>query len=149
MWLALHEPDMGRLVAWNDRIADEIVPPLYGLGQARRVVFSSALFGEGGLAALMRPPGQSAPLVDYGELFVSGPSFPVFVRQFGADEALARRLIDHIRTWDAAGRPSTGGLRVRAYRRETGCVPLRDNEIVIEKRWTRLVLDWPNDTQLI
>jgi hypothetical protein len=141
-WLAVHEPGMGRLVAWDERIADEIVPPLYGLGQARKVVFSSAWFGEGGLAALMRPPGQSAPLTDYHELFAAGPSFPLFVRQFGADEALARRLVDQIRAWDAAGRPSTGELRVRAYRGEAACVPLGEDEIVMERRWTRFVLGW-------
>jgi protein-L-isoaspartate(D-aspartate) O-methyltransferase len=144
MWLALREPTMGRLVAWDELIAHDVIPPLYGLGQARKVVFSSALFGEDGLAALMRPPGQSAPLVDYSELFAAGPSFPLFVRQFGADEALARRLVDHIRAWDGAGRPSTGGLRVRAYRREAAWVPLSEGDIVIEKRWTRFVLDWPS-----
>jgi protein-L-isoaspartate(D-aspartate) O-methyltransferase len=145
MWLALREPDMGRLVAWDDMVAHDLVPPLYGLGQARQVVFSSALIGESGLAALMRPPGQPAPLIDYSELLVPGPSFPLFVRQFGADQVLARRLVDHIRAWDAAGRPSTDRLRVRAYRKEAGCVPFeKQEEIVVEKRWTRLVLDWPS-----
>jgi protein-L-isoaspartate(D-aspartate) O-methyltransferase len=141
-WLAVHEPGMGRLVAWDERIADEIVPPLYGLGQARKVVFSSVFFGARGLTALMRPPGQSAPLMDYHELFAAGPSFPLFVRQFGADEALARRLVDQIQAWDAAGRPSTGGLRVRAYRGEAACVPLGEDEVVIERGWTRFVLGW-------
>jgi protein-L-isoaspartate(D-aspartate) O-methyltransferase len=144
-WLALHEPGMGRLVAWDDRIADGIVPPLFGLGQTRKVVFSSALFGEHGLAALMRPPGRSAPLVDYSELFSPGPSFSLFVRQFGADEALARRLVDHIGAWDAAGRPSTGGMRVRVYRKEADHAPVEEEAgVVVEKQWTRLVLDWPN-----
>jgi len=143
MWLAVHEPTMGRLAAWDARVTEEIVPPLYGLGQARKVVFSSTLVGERGLAALMRPPGQSATLVDYSELFASGPSFTLFVRQFGADEVLARRLVDHIQAWDAAGRPSTDGLRVRAYKRERDPVPRGEDGIVVEKRWTRLVLDWP------
>jgi hypothetical protein len=146
MWLAVHEPGMGRLVARDDMIAHEIVPPLYGLGQTRQVVFSAALFGEHGLAALMRPPGQSAPLGNYSALFAPGPAVPLFVRQFGTDETPARRLVDHIRAWDAAGRPSTDRLRVRAYRRETGRGPLgEENGIVIEKRSTWLVLAWPTE----
>ena len=145
MWLALHEPGIGRLAAWDEWVAQDVVPPLYGLGQARKVVFSPALIGKGGLAALMRPPGQAAPLVAYSELFAPEPSFLLYVRQFGADEALARRLVEHIRAWDAAGRPSTEGLRVRACPMDTGYVPASKGEIVVEKRWTRLVLDWPTN----
>ncbi|MBN1137754.1 MAG: methyltransferase, FxLD system [Anaerolineae bacterium] len=144
MWLALREPNMARLAAWDELVTSDIVPPLYGLGQARKVVFSPVLVGEGGLAALMRPPGQAAPLTNYSELFAPGPSFPLFVRQFGTDEGLARRLIDHIRAWDAANRPSTKRLRVRAYRLETERVPPEGKgSIVVEKQWTQLVLDWP------
>jgi protein-L-isoaspartate(D-aspartate) O-methyltransferase len=142
MWLAVREPGMGRLVARDELIANEIVPPLYGLGQTRQVVFSFALFGQEGLAALMRPPGQSAPLGSYNDLFVPGPSFHLFVRQFGADEAPARRLVDHVRAWDAAGRPSTDRLRVCAYPRVDGAPSQVVRGIVIEKKWTRLVLDW-------
>ena len=72
------------------------------------------------------------------------------MRQFGADGALARRLVDHVRAWDAAGRPSTGRMRVRAYRRETDGVSLEEEGgIVVEKRWTRLVLAWPTGALLM
>ena len=148
LWLALHEPNMVQLAAGDEAMEHDIVPPLYGLGQTRKVAFGWASIGEEGLAALMRPPGQSAPLLNYCDLFVPGPSFPLYVRQFGSDESLARRLVDHVRAWDAAGRPSTDGLCVRAYRQEAEPVPLEEGDIVIEKRWTRLVLDWPNDAQL-
>jgi protein-L-isoaspartate(D-aspartate) O-methyltransferase len=146
MWLALYEPNTGSLVAWDDMVARDIVPPLYGLGQTREVAFSPVLIEDSGLVALMRPPGQSTPLLDYNELFTPGPSFALFVRQFGTDESLAQRLVTHVRAWDVAGRPSTDGLRVRAYRRGADCVPLEEEgAIVVEKRWTRLMLDWPTD----
>ena len=86
--------------------------------------------------------------MDSVDLFAPGPSFPLYVRQFGSDESQARRLVDHVRAWDVAGRPSTDGLRVRAYRQEAEPVPLEEGDIVIEKRWTRLVLDWPGGAQL-
>ncbi len=142
MWLALNEPNAGRLVAWDDMVERGIVPPLIGLGGARRVNFTPVLLGEKGLAALMRPPGQPAPLVEHSQLFTPGPPFALFVRQFGADESLVQRLIAWIKAWDAAGCPSSDGLHIRAYRRECDYVPSA-GEIVVDKRWTRLVLDWP------
>jgi protein-L-isoaspartate(D-aspartate) O-methyltransferase len=142
MWLALNEPNSGRLVARDDMVGRGIVPPLIGLGGARRVAFTPVLYGEKGLAALMRPPGQPAPLVEHSDLFIPGPPFALFVRQFGADKSLAQRLIARIKDWDAAGRPSSEGLQIRAYRRGCDYVPSA-GEIVVDKRWTRLVLDWP------
>lgn len=144
MWLALHEPNGGRMVAWDEMVERDIVPPLIGLGGKRKVVFTPVLLGETGLAALMRPPGQPAPLVDYNELFTPGPPFALFVRQFGADESLAQRLIARIQAWDTAGRPSSDGLHIRAYRKDCDYVP-SESDIVVEKRWTQLVLDWPTE----
>jgi protein-L-isoaspartate(D-aspartate) O-methyltransferase len=142
LWLALHEEDRGRLVAWDDMVERDVVPPLIGLGQKGKSVFTPVLLGEEGLSGLMRPPGQPAPLLEYSELYTPGESFALFVRQFGPDESLARRLVARVRAWDAAGRPSSAGLRVRAYHRDIDCVP-SERDIVVEKRWTWLVLDWP------
>ena len=113
MWLALYEPNMGRTVAWDDMAERGIAPPLCGLGQTRKVVSTPALLGERGLAALMCPPGQPALFLDCNELFAPGSPFALFVRLFGIDESLARRLIARIQAWDAAGRPSSDGLRLR------------------------------------
>ncbi len=146
MWLALYEPDRGRVVAWGDMVKSNMVPPLIGLMGARPQVFTQVLLGETGLAALMRPPGQPAPLVEYGDLFIPGPSFALFVRQFGAAELLAQRLVARIQAWDAAGRPSSDRLRIRAYRKDSGYVPA-EGEVVVDRQWTRLVLDWPADAR--
>jgi protein-L-isoaspartate(D-aspartate) O-methyltransferase len=146
MWLALYEPELGRLYAVDDLAECDVVPPLIGLGDKRKVVFTPALLGERGLAALMRPPGQPAPLGAYLELYIPGPPFPLFVRQLGPDESPARRLVARVRDWDAAGRPSSAGMRVRAYRQGvTDIPPTGEGEIVVEKGWTRLLLDWPTD----
>jgi protein-L-isoaspartate(D-aspartate) O-methyltransferase len=143
-WLALKEPDVGRIVGWDDMVERSIVPPLIGLGGQRKSVFTPVLLGETGLAALMRPPGQPAPLGEHSDWFAPGPSFELFVRQFGEDGSLATRLIAQIQAWDAAGRPSSDGMRIRAYRRDCDIVP-SEGEIVVEKRWTKLVLDWPQE----
>ena len=68
-------------------------------------------------------------------------SSELLIRSFGPDESLAHRLIEQVATWDAAGRPLTGALRIRAYPPDTGEAPMA-GEIVLQKEWTRLVLDW-------
>jgi protein-L-isoaspartate(D-aspartate) O-methyltransferase len=144
LWLGLYEPHRGRIVAWDDMVERGIVPPLIGLGGPRKLVFALVLLGETGLAALTRPPDQRAPLVNVNDLYTPGPPFALFVRQFGTDEALAQRLIARIRAWDAAGRPSSEGMRIRAYPQASEHVPPKvEGEIRVEKRWTQLVLDWP------
>ncbi|HVA92176.1 MAG TPA: hypothetical protein VNL71_20310 [Chloroflexota bacterium] len=64
------------------------------------------------------------------------------VRRFGPNEQLAQQLIEQLVAWDAAGRPSTKGLRIRAYPRDPAYVP-SSNEVVIAKQYTDLVRDWP------
>jgi hypothetical protein len=44
-------------------------------------------------------------------------------------------------TWQAAGRPMDMQLQVRAYARDTPHTVAAD-EIAIDQRWTRLVLNW-------
>lgn len=53
---------------------------------------------------------------------------------------LAARLIALIQQWDDQGRPSTEDLRVRAYRQ--GATPRPSAKVVLDKRHTRLALDW-------
>jgi protein-L-isoaspartate(D-aspartate) O-methyltransferase len=145
-WLALHEPQMCQLVAEGDVVERGIVPPLIGLGGKQKSACTVVLLDETGLVALMRPPGQSVPLVDINELFVSDSPFvlpfALFVRQFGPDESVAQRLIAQIQAWDTAGRPSPDGMHVRAYPKDFDYTP-SEVEFVVEKPWTRLVLEWP------
>ena len=68
-------------------------------------------------------------------------AFELFVRGFGLSDAPAQRLIDQVAAWDAAGRPATARLHLRAYPLESGYVP-SPAEVVIPKRWSQLVLSW-------
>ncbi len=43
--------------------------------------------------------------------------------------------------WTTFGLPAQGNLRIRAYPRDQNYTPSRQ-ELVIDKQWTRLVLDW-------
>jgi protein-L-isoaspartate(D-aspartate) O-methyltransferase len=144
-WLALHKPRLCRLVAEGDVVERNIVPPLMGLSGERKSASTVVLLDETGLAALMRPPGESVPLVDISELFARGSPFMVpfalFVRQFGSDASLAQRLIADIRAWEAAGRPSPDAMRIRAYPKDSEYGP-SPGELVVERRWTRLVIRW-------
>jgi len=60
--------------------------------------------------------------------------------RFG-DPALARTLVNLIGAWDRAQRPATTGLQVTVYPMEIGYSPSR-GELVIDKRWSRLILRW-------
>jgi hypothetical protein len=90
----------------------------------------------------MRRPDQPVPLVPIDQVFAPVP-FSLYVRQFGSDDSIAQRLITQIRAWDAAGRPSFDEMKIRAYPKDSEYVPA-EGEFVIEKRWTKLVIEWPN-----
>jgi protein-L-isoaspartate(D-aspartate) O-methyltransferase len=138
LWLAAREPDIGQLVAEGSLVDGGIVPCLWRVSRpSYRVCSTAVLLGQSGLCALTGPPDQPP---------AGGPdgseSFELFVRSFGPDEGLAQQLVQQVAAWDAAGRPSTEGLRIRAYPSEVEYHPSA-NEAVVQKRWTRLVLDWP------
>jgi len=139
LWLALHEPDMAVLTATGDMVERDIVPPLMSFGGQWKSVSTSVLISKSGLAALMRPPGQPVRVYDACDPSPE-PSFGLFVRQFGADESLARRLIGQVQAWNKAGRPSSKDWRIRAYPKPSDYAP-STNEQVIEKQWTLLVFD--------
>jgi hypothetical protein len=66
----------------------------------------------------------------------------LFVRQFGSDDSIAQRLIVRVQKWNAAKRPSFDKMRIRAYPKTSEYVPSED-EIMIEKQWTKLIIEWP------
>jgi len=127
LWLALHDLDAGRLVALADAVDADLVPALIAFPG---MTSTAALVGVQALAALVGPD-TAAPT----------DSFTVGVRPFGPDAAdLAQRLAAHVRAWDAAGRPSTATLRIRAYPLHEA--PADPATFVLDKRHTRLLIDW-------
>ncbi len=140
-WLALHEPQMCKLVAKGNMTERNIVPPLIGIDGQQKSAGTVIKLASTGIVALMRPPGQSTPFRPIDKLFTPEP-FALFVRQFGSDDSITQRLIKDIQAWDAADRPSFDKMRIRAYPKNSEYLPSKD-EIVIEKQWTKLIIEWP------
>jgi hypothetical protein len=90
----------------------------------------------------MRPPGHLLVLLPVDKLFTGDQHFALFVRQFGSDASMTQRLITQIQAWDAAGRPSSDEMRVRAYPQDSEYVSA-EGEFVFDKQWTKLVIEWP------
>ena len=136
LWRALREPDLCTLVAQGEAAARGLAPYLSSiLGKFCAAV---GILAGSSMCMLMRPPDHAPP----PERSDDAASFELFLRSFGPDETLADRLIQHLIAWDAADRPSTAGLRIRAYPQETDYTPSA-HEYVVAKQWTQLVLDWP------
>ena len=127
-WLALHERGFAWLVAKGADAETALFPELYVEPGVSRT--TAGLLDGGAACFLTRPPGTSP-----------GAPFSLGVRAFGDGAVLAPRLVEALRRWDAMGRPTTAGMRVRAYPPET--TPPSADAIVVAKRWHRYVVDWP------
>lgn len=132
LWLALREPHLFGLSAEGEMAERDLVPPLLGLSGKWKWRMTSGVLSEHGLAVLTRVP------IDQDE----NASFELYVRSFGAADDAARRLVEQVRAWDAAGRPASEGLRIRAYPKDAGYAPA-EGELAVQKRWTQFVFDWP------
>ena len=145
-WLALHELKMCKLVAEGELAEKNLIPPLLGIDGQRKSSSTSILLDGDGLAALMRPPDQPLPMVLFEKLFTPDSPlarpFPLHIRQFGTDESTAQKLLDHIQAWKAAGSPTSSTMHIRAYKKDVD-YHLVDDQLVLEKQWTKLVIDWP------
>ncbi len=137
LWLSLREPGLCGLSAEGQLAERGIVPCFLAIRAIQKVCGTIGLLGDEGLCLFVRPPGSDS---SSEQPDISQPS-ELFVRSYGSGTEIAKRLIEQTRAWDAAGRPSSNGLRVRAYPEDVDYVPSTD-EFVIRKRWTQLVLDW-------
>ncbi len=130
LWLDLYEANFCNLWAEGEIAARGIIPALFALGGG---CSTSGLVDHDGLCLLMRPPDDNPDRTDE-------TPFELFVRNYAQHDALAQHLIGQIKAWDAAGRPGTERLRIRAYSLDVSHPTA--NEIVVQKNWIRLVLDW-------
>ena len=138
-WLVFREPQARKLVAKGDMVEQNIVPPLIGIDGKERSAGTVMLLDKAGLVALMRPPDQPLPLFTPDKLVASDLPFALFIRQFGANDSITQRLITEIQAWNAAGRPALE--KIRAYPRNSQYIPSK-NEVVIERQWTKLIIEW-------
>ena len=133
-WLALHEPRFGQLFADADRLPLEDAPHIFGASQsATSWVGVPAITDESGLALLV--VASSAPLSDQA----ADTQRVLSVRGFG-DLAPARRMLDLVRAWHAAGKPDERHMRLRVYPIDAGYL-LRAGEVALRKRWSLVVVD--------
>ena len=137
LWLSLREPGLWSLSAEGQAADRGIVPCFLAIQAIQKGCATIGLLGDEGLCVFVRLPKQDSSSDSIG----GSQTFELFVRSFGPGTELARRLVEQARAWDAAGRPSSNGLRIRAYPKDTDYVPSTD-EFVVRKRWTQLILDW-------
>lgn len=133
LWLGLRLPGLVLLQATGEARELGLVPSLFGFGE--RIDSTAGFLAPGDLALLVR---QQPPPAN--EQIERAPAFELFVRSAGSG-ALAARLIDEIRAWDAAGRRASDRVEVRACPLSAAIAP-RLGEIVIDRRWTRFLLGW-------
>ncbi len=140
-WLVAHEPELARFSATGELADRGIIPPLFGFGGEWKSVHTVVLVESDGLAALMRPPGQAAPLEDMNKLFADPIPFELYVRQLGPGGIASRRLLKMVQDWDQAGKPGSAALHLRAIPAEIEYNPAQ-GEYLLDKPWTKLVLSY-------
>jgi protein-L-isoaspartate(D-aspartate) O-methyltransferase len=136
LWLALHAPTICHLAAMGPLAEQNLVPDLFG--GSSKFHATIGLFEETTLCVLMCSSNHAASQEPSQDTL----PWPLLIRRFGPNEQLAERLTEHLLAWETAGRPSSTQRRIRVYPQEVSYVP-RAGEMVIAKRWSRLVLDWP------
>lgn len=137
LWLAIRTPNFCRLRADGEVVDKGIVPRLFSYSGEWKTCFTGALASKHGLCALAQP--IDSPLLP--ESFRQEEPFELLVRSYGTDDMIAQEMIEEIRAWDNAGRPSTDGLHIRAYPRGAYEM-LRRGEYLVSKESTELVCDW-------
>jgi protein-L-isoaspartate(D-aspartate) O-methyltransferase len=128
LWLALHDPGVGQLTAVGPAADRNLIPA--AITHIPGMASTTVLAGETSLAAVVRLPGTH-----------QAAAFESWVRGYGPDgDGLAERLATGIRAWDAAGRPTSSALRIRAYPGRAGNGERAAFTITMPH--TRFLLDW-------
>jgi protein-L-isoaspartate(D-aspartate) O-methyltransferase len=171
LWLAGHEPGLGRLAGPG---VTSLPGPASSIVAVGRRMGSVMLMGAHGCAVAARSeaPGEAGEDADE----ISGPAeaenlrarmrtpFELVAWPFGPEGAeLATRLLQHARQWQTAGRPSLSDLTITVYPAGTPeaaeragatetagatepVTPAGQWQAVISKQYTRLVLSWQDGT---
>lgn len=137
LWLALQAPTICHVAAMGPLAEHNVVSDLFGGSSTFHATIG--LFEETTLCVLMWSSNHAAAHESASDDTLAGP---VRIRRFGPNQQLAERLVQHLMAWETAGRPSSTLRRIRVYPQEVAYVP-RAGEMVIVKRWSTLVLDWP------
>jgi protein-L-isoaspartate(D-aspartate) O-methyltransferase len=123
LWFAAHHPGMCTL--WGGAQ----VPDLFGLQDSLR-----------GTLCLM--DATSLVLLAWADEARRGGELMVRVPSGGA--SLAEVALSILKDWDGRGRPMDAAAVIRAYPRVRAAQTSNHNAVVIDQRWTRFVLMWPD-----
>ena len=148
-WVALHESQakqqtMARvtIAALGDLAEQNLIPSLFGFDGDMKAMYSAAAIEPDGMAALVRPPGQPAPLID---MFNPGnkynTTFELHVRILGSGTNAAQHVLEYIQDWDQSGRPTSSGWHIRAIPAGTEYQP-SNGEFLVDKPWTKLIISY-------
>jgi protein-L-isoaspartate(D-aspartate) O-methyltransferase len=128
LWLALHDPGFCTVDGVWSKDADPPLPMAASFPSGAAMVgWSPASFDGATLSVLVQMDDRLA------------------VHMFGSQPG-TDRFSEAISRWDGSGRPSRQSLRLRV---DPGSPPGEDKDgfVVIPKRWTTVVIDWPADGQ--
>ncbi len=140
LWLALREPAFIGLGGLGEACEKGPVPWVSGYGGPCATGLSFGAFepgAAGAVALLAAPEGHSL----FADSTLQAAAFDLFVRSYGEADHVAERLVEHIRAWDRAGRPSADRAQIRAYYGAPS--PLPGEVYTIVKRSCRLAATWP------
>jgi protein-L-isoaspartate(D-aspartate) O-methyltransferase len=146
-WVGLQEHQMKQraslaadLWAKGDLADQNVIPSLFGMGGEWKAMFSAVMIEPDGMAALMRPPGQVAPLIDIFNP-ADNPPFELYVRNLGPGLNAGQRLLEYVQHWDQVGRPNSTRWYIRAIPAENE-YQLTDGEFLVNKPWTKLIISY-------
>lgn len=146
-WVSLHDSQAKQqtavkafLYAMEDLADQDIIPSLARYGGEWKAMYSFVTLESDGMAALMRPPGQIAPLNDPFHPEDNAP-FELYVRNMGPGTNAVQHSLEYIKKWDQAGRPTSLRWYIRAIPTETQYHPT-DGEFFVNKPWTNLIVSY-------
>jgi protein-L-isoaspartate(D-aspartate) O-methyltransferase len=136
LWLAWRDKSYCELYGQGDIIGHKCIPTLVQTPDL--TIRTMGLYQESTASLLIHQPEQDE----------SNQTVTLAIRTFGAQQALAQRLVEHVTVWERAGRPFrwnpqglTHGLHIRVYPTDTAYTPT-SNEFVVDRPGSRLVFQW-------
>jgi protein-L-isoaspartate(D-aspartate) O-methyltransferase len=148
-WVALHESQAKQqpfarasLAAMGELAEQNVIPSLFGFDGEWKAMYSAAAIEPDGMAALIRPPGQIAPLID---MFNPGDkyntNFELYVRNLGSGTKAGQQVLEYVQAWEQAGRPTSFRWHIRAIPAETE-YHTTNGEFLVNKPWTKLIISY-------
>jgi protein-L-isoaspartate(D-aspartate) O-methyltransferase len=133
LWAGLHEP--GHVLLSDSGEVAEGEPLLALLPHGS--VTMGILSGSG--LALLAAAGASQPAAEGDPL---GNTFSLSVRSYGADSAVAARLVEQLQAWDAAGRPPAAEAMAVWALPATEAAEALPADVTITRRWQQFGIRW-------